>query len=84
MTVIVHAEDKSGRGDGYYTKSSINEALNNFFYKESDSYYHDSDCEEEISKEDAIAAFEAEGSLTIYNDNGEKITIIEDSPAQKI
>jgi uncharacterized cupin superfamily protein len=74
MTVIVHAEDKSGRGDGYYTKSSLKEALDVFYTGEA-TYYLDRDGEEEAERDWLEELHVVNGQVTFYNEDGESITI---------
>jgi hypothetical protein len=78
MQVIVHAEDRSGRGDGYYTKPDIDSALDIFFESVSDPVYADRDGESLLTKEDAAAIFADENAVTFYNEDGEQVTISRD------
>jgi len=75
MTVIVYAEDKSGRiGFGQYTVPSIEQAFANFSFADAgDTYFSDVDGEEPLSASEALAVFKAEGEVTFYNDEGEKV-----------
>ena len=75
MTVIVYAEDKSGRiGFGQYTMPSIEQAFANFSFADGgDAYFADADGEEPLSASEALAVFKAEGEVTFYNDEGEKV-----------
>ena len=82
MRVIVHSEDLSGRDDtGLYSKSSIDEALD-CFYVGSDLYYSTADSDEgeddRISREDAKAAFEAQGEVVFYASDGARTRIVRD------
>lgn len=74
MRIIIHAEDKSGRGDGYYTKSDMKEALDIFFSKD-EVYYLDPDQEEEMTREYAEVIFDENSLVAFYNEDDEKIVI---------
>lgn len=72
MTIIVFAEDKTGRVDhGNYTVPTIEQAFANFSYDDAETYFADADGETPLSLEEAKAIFEAEGSVTFYNNEGE-------------
>jgi hypothetical protein len=73
MQVIVHAESNS-RGDGYYTRENIDDALDTFFDGKSE-YFVDSDGEEEMTKEDAKMIFARERQVAFFDEGGEKIII---------
>lgn len=73
MRVIVHAESRS-RGDGYYTRENIDDALDTFFDGKSE-YFFDSDGEEEMTKEDAKMIFERERQVVFFDEDGEKVII---------
>lgn len=76
MQVVVYAEDLSGRrNDGYYTKLDIGSALNLFFDAEDSPNFIDSECENEISRNDAEAIFQQEKRVSFYNADGEKVVI---------
>lgn len=74
MRVIVHAEDSSGRGDGYYTKDSIADALDVFF-RPGSTMYHDPDCEEQIARSDAEEAFCRDREVVFYGEDGDRVTV---------
>jgi len=74
MRVIVHAEDNTGRGDGYYTKEGVADALDVFFRPGSPQYL-DSDCEEELTRSDVEETFQREREVVFYGEDGEKVTI---------
>jgi hypothetical protein len=74
MRVIVHAEDSTGRGDGYYTKEGVAEALD-IFFRAGSVLYHDRDCEEEVSRSDVEEAFERDRETVFYGEDGDKVTI---------
>lgn len=74
MTIIVFAEDKSGRVDhGNYTVPTIEQAFANFSYDDIERYFADPDGETPLSIEEARGIFQAEGSVTFYNDEGEMV-----------
>ncbi len=75
MTVIVYAEDKSGRiGFGQYTVPSIEQAFANFTYVDDGAtYFADAEGEEPLPASEALAVFAANGEVTFYNDEGEKV-----------
>ncbi len=79
MRVIVHAEDHSGRGDGYYTKPGIDAALKPFFGHGSDTIYADRDAEEPMTAEDAAIAFRRDRAVMFFMESGEKVTITLDA-----
>lgn len=78
MQVIVHAEDNSGRGDGYYTKPDLATALDAFFRPDGDPLYADSDGEEILTREDVVGAFDQNHTVTFYNEDGERFVITRD------
>lgn len=74
MRIIVHAEDRSGRGDGYYTKESIGDALDVFFRDGSD-VYRDSDCEEPMTRSEAEEIFRRDREVVFHGEDGDRITL---------
>lgn len=81
MRVIVFAQDLSGRHDhGYYTKPDLASALDLFFRADGSKMSLDADGSNEITREDAEAAFATVGRITFYNEDGEQ-TIISADPS---
>jgi len=78
MTVIVHAEDRSGRGDGYYTKPDLSTALDGFFGPASETLYADPDGDEAVTREDVAATFDQQGEIAFYNEDGDRFLITKD------
>jgi len=79
MRVIVFAEDLSGRrDDGYYTKPDLNSALDLFFCPGGSKLFIDTDGSDEMTREDAKAAFDIDGKVTFYNEDGERTVITRD------
>ncbi len=79
MKIIVHAQDLSGRGDGYYSKPDITSALLPFFVDSSDHVYVDSDASEVMEMNDAEQIFLQEGRIEFYMPEGEKIVMTRDT-----
>jgi len=79
MSVIVYAQDLSGRkDDGYYTKPDISAALDIFFDTPSTVNFVDDGAEHVLSREDAEAIFAQDGRISFYNADGEKVVITRD------
>ncbi len=79
MRVIVFSEDKSGRRDhGYYSKPDLASALDVFFSPSGSKMFLDMDGNDEMTREDAMAAFEVDRQVTFYNDDGERAVITAD------
>lgn len=75
MTVIVYAEDLSGRrDDGYYTKPDIEVALDIFFEPDRSNFL-EADCENPITRGEARSFFDLEKRVTFFNEDGEKVVI---------
>lgn len=82
MTIIIHAQDLSGRmDDGYYTKPSLSEALDIFFGQPEAMNYFDIDAEEILSRKEAEEIFNQDKRVVFYNVDGEKVVISVDSSA---
>lgn len=82
MRVVVFAQDLSGRRDnGYYTKPDLASTLDLFFTTDQSKMFHDADGNQEITREDAEAAFKSELQVVFYNDDGEKIVLSADPSA---
>jgi hypothetical protein len=81
MQVIVHAEDRSGRGDGYYTKPDLDAALDVFFGPEADPVYADRDAETRIDRSEAADMFSKGGSVAFHTADGERVEITRDRSA---
>lgn len=80
MTVVIYAQDLSGRkDDGYYTKPDIGNALDIFFDSQGSANFSDHDGENPIAREDAEAIFQQDKRVTFYNSDGEKIVISHDA-----
>lgn len=82
MTVIVHAQDGSGRGDGYYAKPDLATALDPFFGPDCDPHYADADGEEQVTREDVAGTFDQQGETSFYNEDGERVVITADRAAE--
>ena len=82
MRVIVYAEDLSGRkDDGYYSKPDLASALEIFFGVGEVGMFLDPDVEHRLSRDEAEGIFDADGRVTFYNDDGEKVVISADPTA---
>lgn len=82
MRVIVQSEDLSGRIDtGLYSKPSIEDALDCFFFG-SEIYYLSADGDSEdgntMSRADALAFFNQDGEVVFYDSDGAKTRIVRD------
>lgn len=75
MTIIVYAEDRSGRRDcGQYTVGSIEQAFANLnFTEDGEVYFSDREGEEQLAPHDALTSFNADGELSFYNEDGEQV-----------
>jgi hypothetical protein len=79
MRVIVFAQDLSGRRDhGHYTKPDLASALDLFFTSDGSKLFLDVDGADEVTREDAEAAFEIDRQVTFYNESGERTVITAD------
>ncbi|WP_226019755.1 hypothetical protein [Novosphingobium sp. FKTRR1] len=79
MRVIVFAQDQSGRRDhGHYTKPDLASALDLFFSPDGSKLFLDVDGADEITREDAEAAFVIDRQVTFYNEDGEQTVISAD------
>lgn len=75
MTVIIYAEDLSGRrDDGYYTKPDIDVALDIFFEPDRSNFL-EPECENPVTRDEARTFFLQEKRVTFFNDEGEKVVI---------
>lgn len=76
MSVIIYAQDLSGRkDDGYYTKPDISAALDIFFTTDKTSAFLDSDAEHPLGRSDAEAIFHQDRRVSFYNEDGEQVVI---------
>ena len=75
MTVIVHAEDRSGRGDGYYTGHDLASVLDAIFGDGSEAFYADRDGEEQVTREDVAGTFDQQGETSFHNGDGDRFVI---------
>ena len=76
MTVVVYAQDLSGRrDDGHYTKPDINSALEIFFNLPEAEIFIDADAENRLTIDEAREIFEVGGQVSFYNEDGEKVII---------
>jgi hypothetical protein len=79
MRVIVFAQDLSGRRDhGHYTQPDLASALDLFFSPDGSKLFLDVDGADEITREDAEAAFVIDRRVTFYNETGEQTIITAD------
>ena len=84
MTVVVYAQDLSGRrDDGHYTKPDIGAALEIFFSAHDATNFMEADTEAPISIEEAREIFEIEGQVCFYNEDGEKVIITRDPTSRR-
>lgn len=76
MQVIVFAQDLSGRRDhGHYTKPDLASALDLFFIPDGSKLFLDAEGRDEMTREDAMAAFEVDRQVRFYNEDGEQTVI---------
>ena len=84
MSVLVYAEDRSGRQDhGYYSKAKFSSALDLFLAHPEESIFFDADCETVMARSEAESIFETEGAVVFFNADGEKVVITLDRAARQ-